>query len=107
LLSFAPSHNLLATKAAIGTHNDLRFGATFTRRRNDFLERIDSTSGRGPVAGAQLGPKRDRVDKGKEWQVAVQRTPICKRVSSIASWGYTREDVLWVFKGFFMQIICS
>ena len=21
--------------------------------------------------------------------------------------GYTREDVLWVFKGFFMQIICS
>jgi hypothetical protein len=34
-------------------------------RRNDFLERIDRTPGRVPVAGAKLGPERDEPTKAK------------------------------------------
>ena len=65
----------------VGPDNDLRFGATFTDRRNDFLERLDRPSGRIPVAGAQLGPERDRADKGKERQIAVAAIVAVKETS--------------------------
>ena len=76
-MSLAPSHDLLATKTAVGPDNDLRFGATFTDRRNDFLERLDRPS----IAGAQLGPERDRADKGKERQIAVAAIVAVKETS--------------------------
>jgi hypothetical protein len=62
----SPGHNLLTTKAAIGPANDPSFGTTFTDRRNDFLKRLDGPAGRVPVAGAQLGPKRNWANQGQE-----------------------------------------
>ena len=50
-------------------------------RRNDFLERLDRSSGRIPVAGAQLGPERDRADKGQERQIAVAAIVAVKETS--------------------------
>src|SRR5260370_37307853 len=81
LLSSARGHDFLATKAAIGADNDLRFGAAFTHRGNDFLERLDRTPSRVPVAGAKLGPERDRADKGKEGQITVAAIEAVKETS--------------------------
>ncbi len=80
-MSFAPGHDLLATKAAIGPDNDLRFGATFPHRSNDFLECLDGAPSRVRVAGAQLGPERDRADKGIEGQITVAAIEAVKETS--------------------------
>ena len=90
--SLAPGHDFLATKAAIGPDNDLRFGATFTDRRNDFLERLDRSSGRIPVAGAQFGPEGNRADKGKERQIAVAAIEAVKETSFLVA-------VEWIVTG--------
>src|SRR5206468_11629793 len=57
LLFFAPSHNLLATETAVGTHNDPCFETTFSHRCNDLLKGIDCAAGRVALTGAKLGAK--------------------------------------------------
>src|SRR5271165_303605 len=80
-LSFAPGHNLLATEATVGAHNDARFGTTFSHCRNDFLQCLNCTTGGVAIAGTKLGPERYRTDKGKQGQVTVGAVETVKETS--------------------------
>src|SRR5260370_17885354 len=78
---FARGHNLRATEAAVGAHNDSRLAATFSHRRDDLLKRIDRAAGRVAIAGAKLGPQRHRTDKGKQRQVTIAAIEAVKEPS--------------------------
>ena len=71
-LRFDPGHQLVATKAAVAAHNDLRVLAEARANGgNDLLQGIERAVTAITIRGAQLRPERDVAAKAIERQVTV------------------------------------